>query len=381
MTKELKDLMYILGCALNGKKAEPEHKLDIDKIYDLAVSQGVWHIIFEAIPKEYNLSQYQGRFYTSVAKNISKSEFVKKTVAELENHGIECCYLKGITLARLYPSPECRISGDADILIDPAVEAEAIVILKSLGYEIKDKNINDHHIQAKHKYAGLLEVHTMLYSKITRDILLKGNVNYNEEYITVASHVGEIKTFGVNDGLIFLTAHYIKHFLNGNVTLRQMCDILLYMQHYKCEVDWHMYNSLIKELGYYKLIETIKEVGNIYLGMDFEVSQDTVPQQLLEDFEQVSINVYEKYCKKKTDMGKVQYAVYKNKNSQGEKLIKKIFPNREDMQRLGYKNTEKIWGLMPAYFIRAVRICLKMIKKRVHKSNPKEELLRELGMM
>ena len=178
---ELKRLLYILGCTLKGEK--PDTEFDIENIYNLAINQGIWHIIYETLEKYYNLSAYKMRFLTTVTKSISANEFVYDTIKKLEADGISCCYLKGIAIARLYPSPDCRISSDTDILIKPENQERTIDILKSLGYTIGEIKENFHHFQATHPKGKLLEVHTMMYSKPTRDVILSGENLYNEQYI------------------------------------------------------------------------------------------------------------------------------------------------------------------------------------------------------
>lgn len=382
MTTTMQNLLHILGDVLQ-KKDIPDMDLDMEELYDLATKQGVWHIIFELLKTHYDVSKYEMKFLTVITKNIAANEFVYKTVKKLEENGIECCYLKGITVARFYPAPECRVSGDTDIIIDDKYINESAEILKELGYYVEELRENLHHYQAQHKTGKLLEVHNMLYSKQTRDILFAGECEYNEEWTEVPTSVGNVKTLGINDGLMFLTAHFIKHFLNSNVNLRQMTDLLLYMDYYKNDINWEKYNAFLKKLKYNKLVDTIKAVGNLYFGMDFE-TEITETDAFLTDFERESESVYEYYCLQKTNMGKVEYLRYMNVNAEKGRLIRRIFPKAEKLAEAGYNNTDKVWGLAYAHCLRFARIAARRTKgrKAYNKQNKeKTDLLKNLEMM
>ena len=378
----INNLLHILGNTIQKKEIEYKKDLNIEELYDLATKQGVWHIIFETLKKQYDVSKYEMKFLTVISKNITSNEFVYKTVQRLEENGIECCYLKGIAVARFYPNSECRVSGDTDILIDPEKQGKAIEILKSMDYYVEEEKENHHHIQASHKMTKLLEVHNMLYSKPTRDIIFKGHCGYDEEYMEIESSVGKIKTLGINDGLLYLTVHFIKHFLNSNVNLRQMVDLLLYMRHYNDQIRWEEYNKLMQELKYHKLIDTIKAVGNIYFGMDFETVVTDV-DDFLKDFEEERPSVYNYYCSAKTDMNKIEYAKYMENHGEQGRVLKRIFPEREVMKRIGYDNIDSFMGLMMAYLKRVFWLMMRSLKKKEEgeENREKKELLKKLGML
>ena len=376
---ELKRLLYILGCTLKGEK--PDTEFDIENIYNLAINQGIWHIIYETLEKYYNLSAYKMRFLTTVTKSISANEFVYDTIKKLEADGISCCYLKGIAIARLYPSPDCRISSDTDILIKPENQERTIDILKSLGYTIGEIKENFHHFQATHPKGKLLEVHTMMYSKPTRDVILSGENLYNEQYIEVETSVGKVKTLGINDGLIFLTVHFIKHFLSANSNLRQMTDLLLYMKHYYDEIDWERYNAILKKLSYDKLIDGVKELGNIYFSLALPIENTGYSDTVLTCFLEDNKDVYYEFCSAKTDMNKIEYINYINNNSLKGSFIKRIFPPTEIMNNMGYK-TDNLFKLLISYLKRIlylIKRTLKRVKKK--ENNAKMELLKKLGMI
>ena len=194
MTQEFYDVVKLFGAGALGTVYNPDHELDIEKIYKLSLEQGIWQTVYLALEKIADLSKYKIKFLSSVSKNISKKEFIYDTVDELEENGIECTYLKGVTVARFYIEPDCRISGDTDILVDEKELSHARKVLKHAGFDVEENISNMYHFEAQHPVGGILEVHKDLYQKHIRDILFKGLLSYNEprNCVTVDNH--KIKT-------------------------------------------------------------------------------------------------------------------------------------------------------------------------------------------
>lgn len=378
----LKDLLYILNCALRRKKIDKNWTFNIEKIYKLAINQGVWHIIYETLEECYDLSAYKMKFLTTVTKNISANKFSYNTVEKLELAGIECCYLKGLAISWLYPNPDCRISSDTDILISAKASEKTTDILKELGYTVGELKKNHHHFQATHPNGKLLEVHTMLYEKTAQDFLFYKEEPFNEPYITLETGFGKIKALGINDGLIFLTIHLIKHFLSSNVNLRQLTDLLLYMEHYNDKINWKEYNEFFGLSNYDKFIDAIKEIGNIYFEMSFDVKSNALADELLGDFIFENENLYTEYCNIKSTMNKKEYKKYIQTNFEGRTFWRIIFPSKSEMQKSGYVKTDSFLGILYAHFKRYINIIKRTLKKEKKKANSeKMELLKKLGMI
>lgn len=143
---------------------------------------------------------------------------------------MRCCIMKGAVVAELYEQPECRISGDTDIYINPDDEDKAVEILKENGYSISERTKNDHHLKARHPIGGLFEVHVRVYSKISEDIVFGGQITYSDKYDKITINGNEYHVMSVDDELMYLTAHYIKHLVNGGCGIRQVMDLLLYIE-------------------------------------------------------------------------------------------------------------------------------------------------------
>ena len=251
-----------------------------EQLYKLSVAHGVQYIIFprlkqlhEAgqldIPKEV-YEKWNAEFYYNTMKNVQRNAFVHRTVQALEAADIPTCLLKGETLAVLYPCPEARISGDADIYIGTKNIDKGVSVMKELGYDVKPKNKTSHHIICTHPIGGLVELHLYLHDELFEDVWFDKQSVFTEPFRKIMLDGDEINTIGYTDGAIFVTLHLIRHFLNQGVGIRQTLDTLLYLREYRAEIDWERFNALIKYLKYEKFMDSLYTIGVKYFGFHEE---------------------------------------------------------------------------------------------------------------
>ena len=404
MTQEFENMLYLFGAAATGKEIDTQRCVNLSKIRELALSQEVWDVVYSgvrekiasgevAVPPEI-YQRLEKTFVSNVALNIRRVEFNLNTLRKLQNEGIKCCVLKGITVARLYAMPEVRISSDMDILIELQDEEETTRILRDLGYECENRAKYDHHMKARHEIGGLLEVHVALHRVATNDIILDDEIRYEEEFMLLDNG---IYSMSVNDALIFLSAHLIKHLINDATGMRQMMDLLLYMKEYESQIDWERYNSLMKKLGYEKLISVIKGIGVRYFGMEFDgaITSGNGMEELLEDCEIGGVfGITEKdrkqfflfFVKNRSGHNNVQDSLYRLTKSE-KSTSSMLFPTLSSMKKR-FHYVEKFPILLPiGWAHRIVELILRqmgIIKEDEKKSaliQRRMKMVEKLGML
>lgn len=278
MSEAFYDAIYLFSCGVRGEKPILSHDLDLFEIYDIAVSQGIWQIIFIALKELYDQAElsidkkifdnWYKKILAQAIKVTQRSIEVGNVINILEQKGIECCVLKGDSIADLYYTPICRISGDTDILIDKKFEKEAVCVLKRCGFSVENRYPTSHHVLCYHPIAGLIELHVHLYDELYEDVWFNKQVSNMEEFRRIKTSQGNITTLGINDGSIYITLHFIKHFLFKGAGVRQLMDVLLYIRQYKNIINWNRYNELLKYLKYDKFIDNAIGIGIEYLGFN-----------------------------------------------------------------------------------------------------------------
>ena len=404
MTREFENMLHLFGCGALGNEVNNKYCTNLSKVRELSLAQEIWDVVYASIrgkiisgevqiPSEV-FAHLEKAFTANIARNVQKIEFNLKTLKKIEKSGIKYCIVKGITVARLYNMPEVRISSDMDILIDEKDEKQVVEILNELGYETEARSNNDHHMKAYHALGGLLEVHVALYSIATDKIIFDDEIEYTEEFIPLEDGTYSL---GINDALIYLTAHLIKHLIHDGAGVRQMMDLLVYMKRYEKQIDWNNYNSLMQKLGYDNFISVVKGIGVKYWGMDFEdaVTEGNGMEELLEDCEIGGLfsvsekdrkQFYECYTQKRAGNSNIKHSMVKLTKSENS-AFRMIFPSYKSMkERFPYMKKSPI--LLPiGWMHRIIEIVLKqmgIIKENeknasIHKR--RMEMVEKLGML
>ncbi len=281
MTADFSDMMYLFSCGAHGLMPSMPRTMNIDNIYRLAVSQGVWPTVFLAMKKLWDngrvfiddeeYSAIKGQVLLCVLQNIKRRSAVHDVMNMLEDNGIACCVLKGEAIARLYCEPAFRISGDTDILIDSALEDQAVQLLREYGLEVHTRNTSSHHFRCYGAATGFIEFHVALYSESSNTLYFNHGHSFQEYYVEVVVDDNKtIKTLGITDGIIYLTLHAIKHFLHKGVGIRQLMDMALYMKRYQAEIHWDKFNCIMKKLKFNTFIDYSVTICVKHLGFAYQ---------------------------------------------------------------------------------------------------------------
>jgi len=356
MTKEFEQLLYIYGDAICGRKSVIYADINREEIAKKAIEQNVLPIIYFNLFGEDTQNRYYPLVMQALAINERKMFFLNKLLEEMKEGGIFCCVLKGCTLAPLYASPDLRVSGDVDLLINPKDEKRMIEFLEKRNFKIKVREKNGQHFNATHDKAGLFEVHISLFDKEFDKYVLKGKFKPQEPFECMRTSADvNINTLGKNDGLYFVTAHMIKHFVKDGLGLRQISDWLLYVERYKDVLDMEKFDVTIKELGFEKFINAMYTVGKKYFGIDIQ-TEEVSPDDILSDMEEGGAFGHgdsdrENYRIKLTDSlyGKSES---KKKLSIIVRLMQIAFPDRYTLEEKGYLKKNSSLYLIPFAWVR-----------------------------
>ncbi|MCX7714266.1 MAG: nucleotidyltransferase family protein [Clostridia bacterium] len=388
MTETFLDMVYLFSCGARGITPVLSRQIDIISVYRMAVKQGVWQVVFLAIKDLYKndkidvdeelFNKWNSSFIYSVGLSCRKNDIMHKTINMLEGKGIKCCILKGESVSRFYSVPACRISSDTDILIDGKNEKRCAKLLSEYGYKVQTRLKGSHHFECEHALGGILEVHVSMYGDITDDICFDRKITYNEGYEQIKTDDDTVlSTLGITDGIIFLMLHFIKHFLSKGAGIRQLNDILLYIEYYYEKIDWQRVNSLMKYLKFEKFIDAVICIGKRYLNFDEALfpnanASDKIIQDILTDMENGGAfgrcekereHFYKIYIKERFNRFKSgDYNKYMNKFYRPD-IMKKLFPSKNFMA-INFKYVEKYPILVPISWVhRYMQNAVKILRK------------------
>lgn len=281
MTKEFEALMRLVGAAALGAPvvALPTD-LDWQKIEKLANEQSVQTLVGYALrlspetgcPQEIRTRLIAEMRQAAFSNNAWKSA-VLGLLAEMNEAGIPALLIKGYAVADCYAAPDCRLSGDTDLLIDPKDENRACKYMQAKGFKVEPRWQNGHHAVCHHPQYGCIELHVMLYDEIVEDVWFgktDGNEFVCEPYIDVRTEEGAYRTLGYTDHMIFLMLHLIKHFIEAGMSMKMMLDTALFVLRYAEQVDSKRFWRTMEDLKYGNVAQSILWATVRYCGVPAE---------------------------------------------------------------------------------------------------------------
>ena len=218
-----------------------------------------------------------------------------KLLTDMNDAGIHVLLMKGYAVADCYAAPDCRLSGDTDLLITLEDEKLACKFLKEKGFTVNPRWKNGHHSVCNHPQHGCVELHVQLYDEIVEDVWF-GKISETEfvkdPHLLVETEAGKYRTLGYTDHFIFLVLHMIKHFILSGLTIQMMLDVALYFKTHADRIDVDRVWDTVNSFHYDKLLDcvlwaTIQHCG--FTAEDFPGIGNEPPEQvdaLLSDLEE-----------------------------------------------------------------------------------------------
>lgn len=279
MIYEFETLMRLIGAAVQGKEMSnlPDN-LDWQKIERLANEQAVQTLLGYALKLSPGLAcpeeqrkRIVGQMRQLAFSNNAWRASILRLIQQMNDAGIPALLIKGYAVADCYAAPDCRMSGDVDVLIDPKDEKRACAFMKANGFAVDRRWKNGHHDVCQHPQLGCVELHVMLYGEIVEDVWfgrMDGREFVSEPAIEVATQDGSYRTLGYTDHMIFLMLHLIKHFIMTGMSLRMMLDVALFFSHHAERIDSARFWKTMESLKYGTIAQSILWAMARYCGID-----------------------------------------------------------------------------------------------------------------
>lgn len=232
----LRQLLHLLDAAVHNKKADASlfnapSGTDWDTLLRLSRNNNVDALVCDAVqllpdnllpPRTLWLPCLARQKQTEMAyKHLLKVQTDLTNI--LRAHGIKALVLKGTTLAALYPTPSHRLFDDIDLFTHHLQPEADALIARQYGIEID----NGRHRHSKFAIEGvtienhyaLVDNHKTASAAGYEQLLLKQLPSPTFE-------------------ALFLLRHTAMHFATERITLRHLCDWMLFIEHHTADIDW-----------------------------------------------------------------------------------------------------------------------------------------------
>ncbi len=281
MTLEFQQLLRLAAIGATGHAVDMSgEEIDWNQAAELARVQRVSSYLVNALRTDKSLSCPDAILAPMIAKgrslmisNAMHRTAIVQLLEAMEAAGIHAVLLKGYAIADCYAVPECRMSSDADVWVDPKDEECACDFMRAQGFSVEPRWKNGHHAVCHHPRLGCVELHVILYDEIVEEVWfgrMDGSEFVIEPHRRVESEDGRYYTLGYTDHFIFLALHMIKHFILSGLTLQMMLDVSLYFKKHAARIDADRVWKTIGSLKYDKLFSSVLWAMIRYCGFSAE---------------------------------------------------------------------------------------------------------------
>ncbi len=246
----MKDLVYLLSCAVNGTVPEAGRisALDLERLY----RQAKFHTVRAAVSFALGSAGIHDKAFEEAGnKAVRKVVYFDiergKLLAEFGRQGIWYMPLKGSVLKSLYPKTGMREMADNDILFDKTRQDDVKNIMISNGYKAEVVGKSNHDVYKKPPVLNF-ELHTGLFGESHDEKFCE---YYREPMRLMQKDEGNEYGyhFSDNDFYVYMTAHEYKHFSGGGTGIRSLLDCYVYLKAKDGSLDFSYIEKQLETLG------------------------------------------------------------------------------------------------------------------------------------
>lgn len=278
MNNAQKQFIDILSAGIRGKSADKVYyNVEWDEVIDLADKHKVEGIIYLALRKSKLISNI-GEEKISLLKQkaaitgITQSRHISglsTVLNKINERNIPVIVLKGLVVREFYPQPDQRSMNDADILVHEGDVEKVKQLLIDMGYVYLEDHKASHHIALVHHKYPFIELHWNLFKR-------DGFSNELEHYerliwrraIKVNVGEAEVLSLSYEDLALHLCMHMAAHLAATGFGVRQLCDLVLLVEHNGDEIDWNSFIMKARMYGFEKFGKIIFLLCNKLFNME-----------------------------------------------------------------------------------------------------------------
>lgn len=328
-------LVYLLSCAIRGKRVKEVQLENVDwnQLLKYADSHNIKAIIYSALPKSNTKNYIDSKILEKWKREtIMTAIYQSQNLRQVENliqkfneRNIPLIVLKGLVIRELYPIPDLRTMGDADILFRESDLYAVKELMEDAGYfEVGDPILDITYENINH---NRIEVHwTILHHRLFKSMNDLESKMWDAS-VKVGIGKSEALCFSVEDLAIHLCQHMATHMLGGGFGLRQLCDLVLLIEKKGDLIDWATFYEKLKNWKIEKFATSILVVCNklfsLIIPKEFERYCDSIDFKLIEQLiEEILYGGV--YGKRDLTNRLANEIAYEGKGEQGNNLIRII---------------------------------------------------------
>ena len=260
--------------------ANLNENIDWEGGYQLAEEQSVIGIVLAGIehsnvkPPQELLLQWIGEVQMLEQQNKAMNQFIERLVGNMRDADIYTLLVKGQGIAQCYERPLWRCWGDVDLFLNSDNYNKAKKLLVPIASEVereygREKHLGmtiDNWVVELHGSlrCGLSRRTDKILDEIRNDIFFGGCVRSWTNGNTQVFLPGE------NEDAIFVFTHILRHFYEGGIGIRQICDWCRLLWTYRKSLNYGLLESRVRKMGLVTEWRAFAAFAVDYLGMPSE---------------------------------------------------------------------------------------------------------------
>lgn len=309
-----KEYIKIIKAAFTDQKFVPSSDFDWTNAVNIANEHNIASILFYGaincgISQE---TEYMQELYRLTLKSLVISTRQAYEIAQIEDaftkENIDYMPLKGAILKSLYPKPEMRTMGDADILIKPEQYSAIEKIISQLGFSFQYES--DHELTWKNP-SLFLELHKGIIPTYDKDFY-----QYFGDGWKIAGKVANCCRYEMSteDFYIYIFVHFAKHYRIFGIGIKHILDLWVYIKAYP-DLNWEYVVRELEKINLAKFHQNILKTIDVW----FNDGEETDITNL------ITTVIFNSGQYGSKQMATINYALQKKKNSALIIKLNKIF--------------------------------------------------------
>lgn len=258
-----------------------ESSIDFAEVYKIAQEQSVVGLLCAGMGKMGGLSRFRltddqmglvmGELIAIEDRNKGMNSFIRDIVGKMNERGIFSSVVKGQGIAQCYEKPLWRTCGDVDFFLDEENYEKAKEFVAPIASHCEVEGVASKHFGCVVN-GWTVELHGTLDSNLSLRI---DNVldeiqrdTFDNKRFRVWDNGGvDVLLPCVDNDVLFVFTHILKHFYKGGIGLRQLCDWCRLMWTYWDEIDVKLLERRLRCMGLMSEWKTFAAFAVGYLGM------------------------------------------------------------------------------------------------------------------
>ena len=261
-----------------------EGRIDFAEVYKIAQDQSVIGVLCAGMGKMGGLSRFRltddqmglvmGELMAIEDRNKGMNSFIRDIVGKMNERGIISSVVKGQGIAQCYEKPLWRTCGDVDFFLDDGNYEKAKEYFSSIASHCEVEGVASKHFGCVVN-GWTVELHGTLDSNLSLRIdnvldEIQRDTFENKRFRVWNNGGVDVLLPCVDNDVLFVFTHILKHFYKGGIGLRQLCDWCRLMWTYRDEIDVELLERRLKSMGLMSEWKAFGAFAVEYLGMPVE---------------------------------------------------------------------------------------------------------------